>query len=472
MFTQGFREIVRRYRAVFSAAWKIRHQLEPESRTREEQEFLPSTLALRDSPVHPAPHLILATIMTLLVVALVWACFGKVDVIATAPGKIIPSGDVKDIQSQYTAVVSAIHVKDGQHVKKGEALIDLDATDSIADAQRAQSDLYATRDELARARAMIDAIDKHHLPSLSPSAQLGRPSTVEIENTILQGEYEDYRKNVDKLQADIVQARASLQETVDEIRKYESTLPIEEQKEKDYAELISKGYVGKHQYYDEQQAVIQIRQNLAMQREKRLEIKAALNAAVQRRDAYIANVRQTWLEKIHSDSQKADGLVTDLAKADQTRRLMHLTAPVAGTIQQLRVHTIGGVVTPAETLVKVVPDNRLLLVKAVVNNLDIGFIAKGQHAKIKVETFPFTRYGTINGTVLQVSNDATNDKKLGLIFTAELAMARSTMQVDNRTIHLTPGMAVTAEIKTGRRRVISYLLSPLIQKASNSMHER
>lgn len=151
---------------------------------------------------------------------------------------------------------------------------------------------------------------------------------------------------------------------------------------------------------------------------------------------------------------------------------MHLAAPVDGVVQQLAVHTVGGVVTPAQTLLTLVPVGQKLLVEAIVDNQDIGFIKEGQAAEIKVETFPFTRYGTLHGTIVEVSNDAKQDDKLGLIFTAEVSLPQDTMRIDDRLIHLTPGMAVTAEIKTGRRRLISYLLSPLIQHVNESMHER
>lgn len=464
--------LCRHYARVFKAAWARRQELDTVPRLRHESEFLPATLALRDTPVHPAPRVAMGMIIALLAIGVSWACLGKVDVVATAPGKIVPSGEVKLIQSQGTAVITAIHVKDGQRVTRGEALIDLDATDAIADAAHAQSDLTATRSEIARAHAMLEAIDHHHAPTLVVDPAGSKDGSTASERSVLEGEYADYLSNLSKMQADVSQSLASLQETDEEIRKLKGTLPIEQRKEKDYAELIAKGYVGKHEYYNEQQAVIQMQQDLAAQRARRMETLAARDSAAHKRDAYVDDVRRTWLEKIHDDEQKVGGLVQDLAKANEQRHLMHLTAPVAGTVQQLAVHTVGGVVTSAQTLITLVPDQQTLLVEAIVDNQDIGFIKVGQRAEIKVETFSFTRYGTLHGRIVQVSNDAKQDDKLGLIFTAEIALPQETMQVDDRRLRLTPGMAVTAEIKTGRRRIISYLMSPLIQHASESLHER
>lgn len=465
-------DLRRRYTQAFTIAWTMRRELDTVPRLRHESEFLPAALALRDTPMHPAPRIASGVIMALLVIAVAWATFGKVDVVATAPGKIVPSGEVKTIQPQDTAVVTAIHIKDGQEVRRGDSLVDLDATDASTDASRAQSDLYATQNEVARAQALLEAIARHHAPKLDASPYLGSNAEQLSEQRILDGEYADYVSNLNKMDADIAQSQASLHETDDEISKLSHTLPIEQQKEKDYADLIAKGYVGRHDYYNEQQAVIQIQQDLAAQRDKHTEIVAALDSAVRKRDAYVDDVRRTWLEKIHDDDQKANELVQDLAKASQHRRLMHLTAPVDGTVQQLVIHTIGGVVTPAQTLMTIVPAGSTLLVEAIVDNQDIGFVKEGQPAEVKVETFPFTRYGVLHGTVIQVSNDAKQDDKLGLIFTAEVALPRDTMQVDDRLIKLTPGMAVTTEIKTGRRRIISYVLSPLVEHLNESLHER
>lgn len=461
-----------RYSQVFSAAWKMRHELDSVPRLRHESEFLPAALALRETPVHPAPRIASGVIMALLVIAVLWAAFGKVDVVATAPGKIVPNGEVKTIQSQDTAVVTVIHIKDGQQVHRGDALVDLDATDAITEATRAQSDLYATHAEIARAQSMLGAIDHHRTPKLDASLNLGSKNEQQAEQHVLDGEYADYVSNLNKMDADIAQSQASLRETDDEIDKLSHTLPIEQQKEKDYAELIKNGYVGRHDYYNEQQAVIQIQQDLAAQRDKHTETVATLDSAVRKRDAYVDDVRRTWLEKIHDDNQKAGELVQDLAKASEHKRLMHLTAPVDGTVQQLAIHTIGGVVTPAQTLMTIVPADSTLLVESIVDNKDIGFVKEGQSAEVKVETFPFTRYGTLHGKVIQVSNDAKQDDKLGLIFTAEVSLPGDAMQIDDRVIKLTPGMAVTTEIKTGRRRIISYVLSPLVEHLNESLHER
>ena len=136
------------------------------------------------------------------------------------------------------------------------------------------------------------------------------------------------------------------------------------------------------------------------------------------------------------------------------------------------MHTEGGVVTPAQVLMVIVPKDAQVTAEVVIDNKDIGFVTAGQAAAIKLETFPFTRYGTVEATVKSVTADAVNDEKRGAIFPAVLTMNTSAIQVEGKRINLSPGMNVTAEIKTGRRRVIDYLLGPVQTAVSESLGER
>lgn len=328
------RDLTGRYTRVFQAAWGMRTALDTPARLRHETEFQLAALALRDTPIHPAPRWAMGLIVGLLTFAVAWASFGKVDVMASAEGKIVPNGDVKTIQSQDTAVVTAIHVTDGQAVKKGDVLVDLDATDATSNASEAESALASARDEAARGRALLDAIDNHRAPVLLPSPDRGADDLT-TQRHVLAGEYDDYTSTVQEMEADIAQASASLHETAAEITKLEGTLPIEETKEADYAKLSVIGYVGLHDYYNEKQAVIQMKQDLVEQRAKLIEAQDTLNSSKSKRDAYIAQTRRTWLEKIQDDETKAASSASDLAKARDHTRLMHLTAPVDGTVQQL-----------------------------------------------------------------------------------------------------------------------------------------
>jgi hemolysin D len=211
------------------------------------------------------------------------------------------------------------------------------------------------------------------------------------------------------------------------------------------------------------------------------------------RNKTIAEYERSQFDGLAKAQQKASGLRQDIIKAEQRRSLQRLTAPVDGIVQQLAIHTIGGVVTPAQTLMLVVPAESRLEIEAMISNRDIGFVSAGQEAAIKIDTFNFTRYGLLHGTILSLSQDAiardkpgdrAGDKAPGaettsseprgqeLLYSARISLDRTQLEIENKSVNLSPGMAVTAEIKTGGRRIISYLLSPLTRYQHDSLRER
>jgi hemolysin D len=162
----------------------------------------------------------------------------------------------------------------------------------------------------------------------------------------------------------------------------------------------------------------------------------------------------------------------ELIKARTRLRARTLVAPVAGVVQQLAVHSIGAIVTPAQQLMVIVPGNDRLEVEAMLENKDIGFVEVGQQAEIKVDTFPFTKYGTIEGEVLDLSNDAVADEAKGLVYKMRVSMKQDSLRVNGRQVTLSPGMTVTVESRTGTRRLIEFFLSPLLRYADESVRER
>lgn len=459
------------YLRVLRASWKHRDAHPTDRYARRDAEFLPSALAVMESPPHPAPRIVAITISALLAATLSWAALSEVDTYATAPGKVIPKGRVQVIQAEETSRVSAIYVKDGQHVQMGDPLIDLDNTETDADTKRIKSDLMSAQVEAARSRALLDAVDHGGLPILEPIAMLS-PGMRITEERVLNGTISDVRSNQAKLRADIAQARASKAQVAEEILKIEKTLPIEERKEEDYAQLIKRGFVGKHDYYNEQQAVIQQRQDLSEQRAKASELVAAQSSAEEKLASYSSSQRRGWLDALHESELKVGELTQELVKAERRGAVRHLTAPMSGTVEQLAVHTVGGVVTSAQAVLNLVPDAGGIEVEAIVNNRDVGFVKPGQEAEVKVETFPYARFGLLHGTVTQIADDARQDEKLGLIFAAQVDLQSEDMYISGRRVRLKPGMAVTVEIRTGRQRVLSFLMSPLIQNVRESFHER
>jgi len=174
-----------------------------------------------------------------------------------------------------------------------------------------------------------------------------------------------------------------------------------------------------------------------------------------------------------ADSEKrASGVEQDLIKAEQREKAQRLVSPIDGTVQQLAVHTVGGVVSPAQPLMAIVPDDDVLEVEARLLNSDVGFVKPGQRVEVKLDAFPFTKYGTLPGVLQSVSADSVQDEKLGLIYPIRVKLDRNKVDVDGQPITLAPGMATTVEIKTGSRRLIEFILSPVMRLHQESMRER
>ena len=468
---QATLDLLKRYATIISHVWKIRKDLDPPHRLSHEAQFLPAALELQETPVSAAPRIVAWLLMAFALIAVLWAIFGKIDVVATAQGKIVPNAGSKLIQPIDTAAVKAIHVVDGQAVKAGQVLVELDATSAQADSVRSGNDLTTAKLQAARARALLAALALGRAPRIEPPANIGVERVVQ-EQRILDGQYGEYQARIARIDAEIARREAEYRSTGEVVRKLEQTVPIARKRAEDYKGLVDKNFISRHGYLEKEQARIEQEADLETQKSRLKELAAAIDEARGQRNSAVAETRRLALDTLNEAEQKATSFGQELVKADTRGKLMTLTAPVDGTVQQLAVRTVGGVVTEAQVLMVIVPKDDALEVEAFLENKDIGFVNAGQVAEVKVETFPFTRYGTIPASLTHVSRDAINDEKRGPIYSTRARLQRATVQVEDKTVQLSAGMAVTVEIKTGKRRVIEYFLSPLLQHGNESLRER
>jgi hemolysin D len=456
-----------------------------------ETEFLPAALEIVETPPSPIGTAIGTTVIALFCVALAWASFGTVDIVATAPGKIIPTGRTKVIQPFETGVVRAIHVRDGQSVKAGDLLIELDPTISGAELGHLRSDLASANLEVARLRAELSSnanpLDAFNPPEGAP------PALIEMNREFLISQTAEQRAKLAAIDGQLSQKEAERSTTAATIAKIEATIPLLQQRADIRKYLADKEYGSKLQYLTEMQDLVGAQHELLVQQSHIHESESAVTALSETRLQTIAEYRRARFDELAKAEQKVGGFAQDVIKAEQRTKLLALTAPVDGVVQQLAMHTVGGVVTPAQALLAVVPLDSHLEIEAMVSNRDIGFVHAGQAAEIKVDTFSFTRYGLLHGEVINVSQDAitrdkpqdkSNDKTPGtettssepkgqeMNYAARVSLDRTQMQVEDKLVNLTPGMAVTVEIKTGSRTVLSYLLSPLLRYKQESLRER
>ena len=460
-----------RYRRVFAHAWRHRHDSDPRPYLAYEAQFLPAALSLQESPVSPAPRKVMWALMLIAVLAVLWAVFGKIDVVATAHGKIVPNARTKVIQPLEAGSVASIQVRDGQTVKQGDVLIVLDATVADAEYARINHELRAAQLQAARSRALLSAIETGRPPQLIASAELDAATLTEAQR-LLEGQFAEFQSKSARLSADLVRREVELQSARESLHKVERTLPIARQRAADFKALLDKQFISTHLYLDREQAVIEQEADQSILRSRQQEALAAIKEVRQQQQALVAEVRRTALDSLNEATQKVAAFDQERVKAQSRAGLMTLTAPVDGTVQQLAVHTIGGVVTSAQPLMVIVPHDDAMEIEAFLENKDVGFVSPDQEAEVKVETFPYTKYGSLPARIAHVSGDAISDDKRGLIYAVRAKLAKTNIQLENRAVNLTAGMAVTVEIKTGKRRVIEYFLSPLMQYGTESLRER
>jgi hemolysin D len=456
------------------------------SRRREELEFLPAALEVMDTPPSPTARVTAVTLIVLVGAAIAWSYFGRVDEVAVAEGKILPSGHTKVIQPLEIGVVKSIRVHDGQSVHQGDILIELDPTTSAADKEKARRELMQTRVTIARLIAYTGD-GPNALASFNPPKDADE-LVVETQRRMLLAAGQGRAAKLSAIAEDIRRQEAQRRGAEATIAKIEKTIPLIQERVDAKAELLKNGNASRTDWLTLRQQLIEQQQDLQVQQQRVKEISAAIAGQEQQLRQSEAEMRRDALNELTEAEQKAAGLAQELIKADQRHSQQNLLAPIDGIVQQLAVHTVGGVVTPAETLMALVPDEQVLEVEANILNRDIGFIRPGQLAEIKLDAFPFTRYGTIPGHVVSVSADAIDlqkpggdpkqpdarqpDPSRGLVYAARIALDRTRISIDGTEVALGPGMATTVEIKTGDRRVIEYLLSPVMRYRQESFRER
>jgi hemolysin D len=456
---------------------------------RVEREFLPAALEIVETPPSPIGRLGAYCIVGVFVFAVAWAWIGRVDIVATSKGKIIPTGHTKIVQPFEIGVVRAILVHDGQTVKAGDVLVELDPTMNQADLGHLQSDLMAARIDIARLTAALDSESDAGARFLPPFG--ASPEQARMGEQFLAGEMSQYRSKLAALVSEETQKQAELASQKLSISKIQAILPLMQERTEMRKTLFDHQTGSKIALLENQQELLSSQKDLEVQTSHLKEMEAAVVAAKAKIEETRSEFRRGLLSDLAEATRKASGLAQDVAKSEQRTKYQALTAPIDGTVQQLGIHTIGGVVTPAQTLLAIVPSDSRLEIEAMVDNQDIGFVHPGQDAAIKVDTFAFTRYGLRHGTVVSLSQDAIArdssskpDQKQNPgngagdghgsepAYAARVSLDQTQMQIDDKMVDLSPGMAVTVEIKTGTRRIIDYLLSPLLRHAQESLRER
>lgn len=442
------------------------------SMASEEMEFLPASLEVVETPPSPIGRAIIWCIVAFVVFGVIWACLGKTDVVAVARGKIIPSGRVKTIQPLEPGVVSKILVYESQIVQKGDLLIELDTTSSGADMERLDVELDAARLEKAR----LDALLAWN-PALGGKPQLKVPDgtdehEVEQEHIYLAQDADTLLSKLKTYDNEIRRVQAHMQAAKHTVDKLKNTLPIISKQAAARKQLYKQGVAPENEWLQVETQRIEAEQDMLTAQQEHQEAEASMLLAKEQRVQTLSEYRRDLLERRTKTVTQIESLVQELKKATQVDTQQRIISPVSGKVQQLNVHTIGGVVTSAQPLMVIVPENLTLEIEANILNKDIGFVREGQQVEVKLEAFPFTEYGIIDGSLRHVSGDAIQTEHGELFYLARVDMDQSHIMVNGKKVNLSPGMRATVEVKIRKRRLIEFFLSPLMKYTSESMKER
>ena len=461
----------------FKEAWFQRHLMGQTNKQRELAQFLPAALEIQETPPNPLARWLMFSIIALVALGIIWMFLGKVNIVASAEGKIIPSSRVKQIQPLSKATVKNILVKEGEYVKQGSALIELDDTLTRAD----QLSLAASLEDLTSNAAVNEQL----LALLEmPRIDLKRFSYQQLQTVA-------DKNNIDTLTANLIWQRwqqylsqySSLLESqrrvlaesaaaAEQVSKLTQTLPISRDRLEKFTELAAKNYVSDDEVQQLRQQTIEQSQDLKSEQERAKQLEASQREIVEQINAFTAQTKSELLTQLKSAKNQIASIREEITKADRLNSRQILYAPVSGRVQELAVSTIGGVVTEAQQLMVIVPVDEALEVEVFLENKDIGFVREGMPAEIKIHTFPFTKYGMIRGEVLTVSDDATLDEQRGLMYRMRVLMKEDQIIAEGRSVKLIPGMTVTAEMQTGHRRIIEFFLAPLLRYRQEGLRER
>lgn len=463
-----------------------------------EVEFLPAAIEILESPASPLGRAVALTIALFAVLALFWACISEMDIVAIAQGKIVPLGRTKMIQAPAlnpgeSGVVKTIAVEEGQHVTNGQVLIELDMTEISADRQKLAKQLNQTHLDIARLRSILALPGGELLDHPSPSMD---PLLLLLAQSLRRSQWASEEEKRAFFDREIERQHAAVQANQNEIRKYNEILPLTQERLEAKQTLLNKGFTPKIEMLQLQQQFIEMQRDHDSAESHLAEAKAQI-ASIERQKAQSEEeFKRDRLRELSEAETQSIALAQEMKKTEERERLKRITAPVAGTVQQLNLHTIGGMVQPGQDLLAIVPDHSGIEIEALVQNQDIGFVHEGEEAVIKLDAFPFTRYGIVQGTIKTVSDDAlTNNGNTSavafaqtprdqfhsssqgslsnqLFYIARVSLHQTTMKIDEKIVPLTPGMAATIEIKTGKRKLIEFLLSPLIRMKDEAARER
>ena len=449
---------------------KMWNKLIDGSNDERETDFLPAILEVTETPPSPVGRLVMWTILALLMVAIIWSFVGTINEVAVATGKVVPVGQVKTIQTKDKGIVKKIHVKEGDYVKQGDVLVELDPTSTGADLDSLKKRAAYFKLDIDRLTAELNGTP--FVPQASPDLD---EKDIIAQQALHQSRMNQYVAENTAANMVISQKRSALLAEQAMYERYAGVLAISEDKERRLEQLVEAKAVAEFQLLSQRSERIENSKNAQYQLAKIETARAELAEAEQKLVNVDASFKKDAMTNLMEARKQYYAYAEELKKADENNRLSTILAPVDGKVHQLSIHTVGGIVTDAQPLMIIVPRDVTMEIEVWADNKDIGFIKTGQKAEVKVDTFNFQKFGVVDATVEEISPDAISDTQNPMKdkkYRLGLHVDKSAVRVFDKNVELSPGMNVTAEIKIKEKRIIDFFLDPFRQYTSEALRER
>lgn len=432
--------------------------------TKDKHQFTPLLVEIEDRPTSPLGRSLLYAILAFMTIGLLWLFLAKIDVVVSARGKVVPDGEIKTLQPVETGVIGSILVKEGQSVKKGEILMEIDPSVTQSDLESKQKNLSLLELEIERLDAQINDRAFH------PSSTCQDTSAIATQQMMYTSGKLAYDQQRQVLQEQIRQNDEATETAKADKSRLKQLLSSAKEHEARLKEVLD--IIAKKEYEDAKNQRIEYQEQLTMKEHMIAQSQGKLNELNQQLRLITQEYRNKLLTDLTQKSKEATSLRTEVETTQFRNAKQQIIAPVDGYIGKLLVHTVGGVVTPAEKLLTLIPKGVPLIIQATVQNQDIGFITKEMEAAIKIDTFDFQKYGLLHGKVKHIADDAIEDEKLGPVYEITIDPKETTLKVEGKELTINPGMSVTAELKVGKRRVIEFFIYPMIKYLDEGLSVR
>ena len=433
-------------------------------------EFLPDLQAVIEKPHSPLARLLIVLIAGFFGVALLWAHFSEVEQVAVAAGVVRPNGQTKTINHPVGGRVAELFVAEGSTVGAGEVLVRLDPEllqEQVAELANQWESLAA---EVARFEAEALADDTIDFPKVLRSE---RPDLVIVQERLFEARREALASQRTEADRVIQQRESEAAAVVQILLRLKKSLGILREQEAMAGKLVTKNLFPRMNYLSIQREVSDHVGQIAEKKEQLSSAYAALEEAKTRR-ANIDRVTQAEvLDQMEQQRRERDALGSKLEQARGQLRNLDIVSPVAGIVQNLLVTSPGQAIRPSEAIMNVVPAGENLVIESEVSNQDIGYVTVGQAATVKVRTYNFVRFGSLDGVVEQVAADAIEDEKTGeLTFKVFVRTSRTYLGEERDRMLVQPGMLVDVDFRIGERSILSYLTDRIVRTTATALRER